>query len=87
MTLYGECFYPGKYHTIAAFISRHCRAGSENHGYASPRDIAAPCLMRLNHVTEVPEHNQDESLCPEKAWIMRSRVHCSLHHWIVFRVA
>ena len=41
MTLYGECFYPGKYHTIAAFISRHCRAGSGNRGYASPRDIAA----------------------------------------------
>ena len=43
--------------------------------------------MCLNQVVEDPEQDQDESLGPEKAWIMRSRVLCSLHHPIVFRVA
>ena len=43
--------------------------------------------MCLNQVVEDPEQDQDESLGPEKAWIMRSRVQCSLHHPIVFRVA
>ena len=85
MTLYGECFYSGKYHTIAAFISRH-------YGVSSARDILATeprvsCVsimlrrsrstIRMNHLAwrkpgswgAVFTGHSITGLCSEVAWV------------------